>query len=303
MPRRRESTSCFVEPRTVCGEGKTPPPRSKIDEEFARKVGCVLKDQHVVISSEERDRFIKHLSDSIRLRKVVAHQYAKNRNTGDIIGLIQIARDAGDLDEAIWRCFLAAHFGRASADEKQMHQIRSASDFLCAFGAEPFWTWKRVSEHPTALHKWLAKHKADLQTLSYGNHRKYESKQADDIWKVIESFLALAEQNGGPLGLVAIDPKLMASDQFDLLYRRLRPLVRFGRTGRFDFLGLLIDVKLISAEPASCYLRDSTGPKDGAKRLWGKRSTGQLEYLAADMAERLGILPMALEDALCNWQK
>ena len=29
----------------------------------------------------------------------------------DIIGFIAEARDAGDLDEAIWRTFLAGHFG------------------------------------------------------------------------------------------------------------------------------------------------------------------------------------------------
>jgi len=79
--------------------------------------------------------------------------------------------------------------------------------------------------------------------------------------------------------------------------------VRFGRTGRFDFLALLLDLQLVSAEPASCYLRGSTGPLQGARKLWGKRPVSQLDYLAADLAQRLGISPIVLEDALCNWQK
>lgn len=179
----------------------------------------------------------------------------------------------------------------------------SASTFLCAFGPEPHWTWKRVRKNAPALRNWSSKQAADLQTLAYGNHRKYESKQADDIWKVVESFVAPALENGGPQGLVAIDPKIKFNERFDLLYRRPRRVFRFGRTGRFDFHVLLLDLGLISAEPASTYLRGATGPKAGAIGLWGKRPTGQLEYLADDLASRLGISPIAVEDALCNWHK
>lgn len=277
-----------------------PPPRTKGDVAFSQQVLQTLADQHAVASLSEQKRIIEHLSHSLRLRQASSRKWSRIKSADDIIGLIQVPRDAGDLDEAIWRSFLAAHFGRASAEGEK---VGSASDFLCAFGAEPFWTWQRVRDNPAALHRWLSGHKADLQTLAYGNHRKYESKQAGDIWDVIESFLVLAKEYGGPAGLVTTDPALDAGEQFDSLYRRLNPLVRFGRTGWFDLLGLLIDLKLISAEPASCYLRGATGPLKGARRLWGKRTIGELDYLAADLAVRLGISPMALEDALCNWQK
>lgn len=268
--------------------------------EFSKNVRGVLANQHAVAPVDEQNSFIEHLSRSIRLRGIASKRWSKIQCTDDIIGLIQIARASNDLDEAIWRSFLAAHFGRASADESQTH---SASTFLCAFGPEPYWTWKRVRKNAPSLRNWLSKHAADLQTLAYGNHRKYESKQAEDIWKVIESFLTLAEKNGGPLGLVAIDPTIKSSEQFDLLYRRLKAVFRFGRTGRFDFLVLLLDLSLISAEPASTYLRGATGPKAGAIGLWGKRPTGHLGYLADDLARQLGISPIAVEDALCNWQK
>jgi hypothetical protein len=284
-----------------CGPASTPNSRHEIGKEFANNVRRVLQDQHVVVSFNEREQFIDQLSRSVRQRRVVAHRWSKNRQSDDIIGLIQKARDSGDSDEAVWRSFLAAHFGRASAkDEKS----GSASAFLCAFGAEPFWTCKRVSKAPGVLRRWLSDHAVDLKSLSFGNHRKYESKRPKAIWSVVESFLTLAEEYGGPQELFTIDGKESdAAKCFDLLYRRLQPLRQFGRTGRFDFLSLLIELKLVVAEPGSCYLEGATGPLQGAKRLWGKRSIGQLEQLAADLAERVSVSPMALEDALCNWQK
>ena len=300
---KRRSACCSSEATSSCGQADTITPcdPSETESDFATRVLRILEDQQAVVSFEERGRFIDHLSRSLRQRKAVARLWSNNRRTNDIIGLIHLARDVGDMDDAIWRCFLAAHFGRASADADQ---APSAARFLCAFGTEPYWTWQRVCDAPTTLRTWLANHDSDLQSLSFGNHRKYESKWPDDIWAVVESFLTLAEENDGPKQLVTVaDHKGDAAAQFDVLYRRLSPLWRFGRTGRFDFLSLLIDLRLISAEPASCYLRGATGPLKGAKRLWGKRPIGEIDRLAANLAARLKVSPMAIEDALCNWQK
>ena len=104
------------------------------------------------------------------------------------------------------------------------------------------------------------------------------------------------------MGLIRVDED-EAVDEFDALYRRLRPLKQFGRTGRFDFLILLLDLGLISAEPRSCYLRGATGPLKGAKKLWGDRLPKELDELAADLSDRLTVSPIVMEDALCNWQK
>ena len=93
------------------------------------------------------------------------------------------------------------------------------------------------------------------------------------------------------------------SDEFDILYRRLRPLKQFGRTGCFDFLVLLLDLGLISAKPKSCYLRGATGPLQGAKLLWGERLPREIDEMAAELSEWLDVSPIVMEDALCNWQK
>jgi len=215
----------------------------------------------------------------------------------DIISLICAARDEGDLDEAIWRSFLAAHFGRPSARPR----VESASMLLCGFGTTPKWKWKQVQRNWKSLRDWLYDHADDLQSLSFGNHRKYESPKPDLLWEVIESFIDLADEYGGPMAIFTL--KGDEDDPFHTLYRRLSKLHRFGRTGRFDFLVKLLDLGLITAEPKSCYMRGATGPKQGAVRLWGKRGVRELERLAAEISVKCGVSPVVVEDALCNWQK
>jgi len=264
----------------------------------------LLDEQGAILSQDERRSFVDFVDRSVRHRTLTAQRWSKNGlKDDDIIRLIQLARDGGELDEAIWRGFLAAHLGRPSANPAIEDQLESASLLLCGFGLEPKWTWNRVRARPKAFRNWLYDHAADLESLSFGNHRKYESKQPDLLWEVIESFVELAKEYGGPMELVTMSPNDYSEDSFQVLYRRLVPLHRFGRTARFDFLVTLLDLKLIMAEPKSCYLRGSTGPLSGAKRLWGKRAVGELDDLAAELAKRLGVSPIVMEDALCNWQK
>lgn len=72
----------------------------------------------------------------------------------------------------------------------------------------------------------------------------------------------------------------------------------------FDFLALLNILGLAEVEPGSCHIVGSTGPKEGAKRLWGRDKTPrELGRLADELAATLGLSPHAVEDALCNWQK
>ena len=251
-------------------------------------------------SLAEMERFVEVLDRSIRQRVVVARQWVRITDKSDIISLIHESIQNGQNDEAIWRCFLAAHFGRPSA--RGQEQVQSAARFLCAFRDKPFWTWKRVAAAPDVLQEWLDECTEELATLSYGNHRKYESQKPDLIWSVMESFISLGQEYGSPSRLIATHAT-EADDRFDELYRRLRTINRFGRTGKFDFLVLLLDIGLISAAPQSCYLRGATGPLKGAKRLWGTRIPTEHDETAAKLARQLGVSPIVLEDALCNWQK
>ena len=259
---KRRPAYCLQDAEPPCGRNGNSRPDERSPDDFAEKVFSVLADQDAVASFDAQGRLIDFISRAVRARKAIIRQWSKNRKPHDIIGLIQAARDSGDFDEAIWRCFLAAHFGRASASTEQVH---SASDFLCAFEAKPYWTWQRASDSPETLRVWLTENARKLQSLSYGNHRKYESKQPEDIWEVVESFVALAEESGGPMKLMTTAERHGdAGRQLDELLQKQKPVRRFGRKGRFDFLALLIDLQLVSAEPVFCYLRGATGPLAGA---------------------------------------
>lgn len=270
--------------------------------ELTRIVQSALLPAGVKLRATDLRLFIDHIDRSSRLRKSMERRFSKGEwpNT-DIIFFICEARDAGDLDEALWRAFLAAHFGRDSASGNQKG---SAARLLCGFKNAPVWTWCVVKDAPGAFHRWLLSRRTELRSLLYGNHRKYESKKPDDIWAVIESFIDLVNGHGNrPSLLFSTDASMSRQDRFDLLFERLRALHRFGRTGRFDFLSLLADLGLVKAHPGSCCLRGSTGPLNGARLLWGRRPVGELDELAADLARKLGVSPLVIEDALCNWQK
>lgn len=300
LSRERKQPSCAAVADTYCAELISNGSPDNHEPSYFETVNRILARQGAVPLPEEKKRFVEALLEAIRQQEVVSKHRSRIAGHDDIIALIYDAQASGDKDEAIWRCFLAAHFGRPSA--RGDNQIRSASSFLCAFLKEPFWTWKRVSKHPESLHEWLFECADDLATLAFGNHRKYESQKPDNIWPVIESFVSLASEYGSPMGVIRVD-EAETVDEFDALYRRLRSLKQFGRTGRFDFLILLLDLGLISAEPRSCYLRGATGPLKGAKKLWGERSPKELDDLAADLSDRLTVSPIVMEDALCNWQK
>lgn len=302
MTRRRSRSEYEVEPKE-CGAQVGPDTDTAGDSpsSLSKAVNRILKRQGAVATLPERRRFVETLQRAIRQREVVSKLWSKiTSGNEDIIALIHASQADGKADEAIWRCFLAAHFGRPSA--RGDRQVQSASRFLCAFRKSPFWTWKRVSKNPEALREWLVECADDLDTLMYGNHRKYESQKPKYIWSVIESFVLLANDYGSPTDLISKDVD-DADDGFDLLYRRLRPVKRFGRTGRFDFLVLLLDLGFISAEPRWSYLRGATGPLAGAKLLWGEQSPQTLDDLAADLSAKLSVSPIVMEDALCNWQK
>lgn len=302
--RQRRPRLCVGE-ASVCGLTSTSTKRPRASSGLRDSTLRILKDQGAVASVPEQRRFVECIGDSIKYKKDVRRSWSGQEcSDDDIISLIKQARDDGDLDEAVWRAFLAAHFGRSSADPDAPNQTESAGKLLCAFGNEPQWTWDRVSARPAVLRTWLMKHAADLRTLAFGNHRKYESQKPKILWKVINSFLHLAAESGGPAALFSIegddqDP----AERFDALYRRLRPLQQFGRTGRFDFLELLIDLDLLDAEPGRCYLAGATGPKRGAVLLWGDYPPRSLDDLAAELVDGLTLSAQIIEDALCNWQK
>lgn len=275
--------------------------------ELVRPLGAVLDEQGISKLSEPQIAlFAEHIRNSVRWRQKWTRQLVRVERLSkmDILYWIAIARNDDDLDEALWRGFLAGHFGRPSAHPQHSLQIESAGKFLCASEAEPVWTWCTVSSTPHELEAWLLDHKTELAEIRFGNHRKRESKQPKALFDVITSFIDWVDKAGGsPSKAFWVREGTTREVQFDMLFHALKPIHRFGRTGRFDMLLLLADMKLLNIRPGSAYLKGATGPKRGAEKLWGYRSGTQLDELAVDLARQLSLPVEVIEDALCNWQK
>ncbi len=277
-----------------------PEPTGQASGELESLVMRVLQEQNAVATPAEKQLFSSQVVEATRSRNLVRYHWSNIEDADDIITLILRARNNGEIVEAIWRCFLAAHFGRPSARDAE--QIQSAAKMLRAFCDQPFWTWERISCNLVAFESWLYECTEKLQTLRFGKHRKYESSKPDSVFETIKSFVSLAERFGSPKRLLSLND-LELNNGFDVIYGRLSSVVRFGRTARYDFLLLLNDLGLSPHEPSCCYLAGATGPLKGAIKLWGDYNPKQLDEFANQLCNALQLSPAIIEDAICNWQK
>ncbi len=229
----------------------------------------------------------------------------------DIAGFIADVK-ASDADEALWRAFLATHFGRLSADNPK--QRDSAGRFLCGFTDEPVWTWKRVSTNLDHLAVWLHDHADEIRGLAFGNHRKFESKKPWGLYDLIASFVSWVEANGGsPAAAFDIADATSPKTRYKVLYHKLqgaRTLSRFGPLARFDLLDLIGTMGIMEVEADSCHVADSSGPLRGALKLCrlpsddhSRDTRAKMGFIADRLAERLRMRYPVIEDALCCWQK
>jgi hypothetical protein len=159
---------------------------------------------------------------------------------------------------------------------------------------------------------WLYDHRDQLGIrLRFGNHRKRRSKQPDDVFKVVESFVNWVDQHGGsPQRAFATAGAQTPEEAFDTLYHQiinpLRPAQKiydFGRLAALDMLILLGESQLLPIRPGSVYLEGATGPLEGARILWGNLPVAQLAWRADELARRADLPFDIVEDALCMWQK
>ena len=223
----------------------------------------------------------------------------------DIFRWIIEAKTAGDLDEALWRGFLATHFGRGSADPAKRLQVESAAQLLCGFGDSPRWTWDAVSSQPEVFEDWLEDEIDQLQNvIQFGNHRKRRSKQPGDIFRVVESFVEWVDRHGKtPQRAFTTIGARTPEERFDVLYYRALELYDFGRLAALDMLILLGEVGVLAIRPGSVYLKGATGPLAGARKLWGNLPVAKLAWRADELARRADLPFDIVEDALCMWQK
>ncbi|MDR6426713.1 hypothetical protein J2738_002851 [Variovorax paradoxus] len=269
---------------------------------------------HGVVQAENMLAFVAQLIDSlhrveyvhaIRKRPIGAGRTdPRNPLFDPIRAAVVMSKDQPE--EAFWLVFLATHCGRNLRTEWQLvRELYGASE------AAP-WTWARVLADPQAYADWIEDHHDEFQG-KFGNHRKYESLKpgVHGTSAVMMSYAAWIKDFGSHVQMVAQaqdqaqgDPRLA----FALLYNQMRDVLRFGRTGRFDYLTMLGKVGLAAIDADSTYMNEATGPKRGARLLFdgqidSKSNARMLEGRVSALERHLGVGMQVMEDAMCNWQK
>jgi Alpha-glutamyl/putrescinyl thymine pyrophosphorylase clade 3 len=295
------------------------------DRELAARLELQLESFHKnsrrlpgIRKKSARTAFIEHLLESIhRIQYVarIASRPLSNERANPLSELFDPLKAAilmhrrGKIEEAFWMLFLFVHFGK-----NPRGGWRYAREIYGRLGQGGLWEWRRVSADPRGFRRWMKQHLAELRRPGggFGNHRKYESLDPESprgTGSAVESYVEWVNGSGTHELLMehAIreaggDPK----SAFEILYRSMKQVVRFGRTAKFDYLAMVGKLKLANINPASTYLRDgATGPLAGAKLLFGGASEDArtLENWLTELDGELGVGMQVLEDALCNWQK
>ncbi|BAL96337.1 alpha-glutamyl/putrescinyl thymine pyrophosphorylase clade 3 protein [Rubrivivax gelatinosus] len=217
-----------------------------------------------------------------------------------------ITLSAKQTEEAFWLVFLATHCGRNLRTAWQLAAELYGSSELVP------WTWARVLVDPKSYIDWIEGH---YETFGgkFGNHRKYESlkpgpKGTGAIVRSYVDWIAGYGSHAAMVGQARAHADGNARRAFGVLYEQMRAVLRFGRTGRFDYLTMLGKVGLADIEADSTYMNEATGPKRGAKLLFdgqidSKTRAKTLEARVAVLERHLGVGMQVMEDALCNWQK
>lgn len=244
-----------------------------------------------IVDSINRVRYFQMIEN----RDISADRADPNSHLFDPIKAVIFYKRNGNLEEAFWLSFLIVHFG-----ENYQSGWNLTKNFYNNMGCQPQLTWDNVTQNPNLVEEWVNTYEQNPTIkLKFGNHRKYES--ISQLMAVIESYIAFVRSNNGQLPAYAAHAD-NAKQRFANLYDDF-DVYRFGRLGKFDFLSILYKFGLAEIEANCCYLKEATGPKAGAKYLFGNLPTSQLDTNAQSLADYLGIGYQEMEDALCNWHK
>lgn len=293
------------------------------DREHATQLGVALRkfnaDGHRtpgVQTRATRNVFIEQVLESTRrmsfpsvigTRPISAQRRNPSSEYFDPLRAAILCARSGESEEAYWLVFLSVHFG-----SNRRHGWRLVRSVYGALDASYRWDWARTSTRPRLFRAWLRRNKERIRARggSFGNHRKYESLDADSpvgTGAAIETYVNWVTGHGTHADLIGEavngsdgDPRAA----FDWLYKEMDCVASFGRTARFDYLTNLYRLRLAAVEPGSPYLAGSTGPLRGARLLFGVRgAASELEAAVVRLAKYLNVGVHVLEDALCNWQK
>jgi hypothetical protein len=275
-----------------------------------------------ILDAPTRAAFVEQLLESvhrvkyvstIRGRPISERRADPNDDLFDPLKAAMLHQERGNLEEAFWLVFLFVHFGK-----NRLGGWRYAREVYGRLGGALRWDWASVSSDIPGFRLWLDNNQGQLKRPGvpggFGNHRKYESLDANSsrgTGAAIESYVNWVGPPRTHEQLMTAAYQQAGGDRrvtFDLLYRSMADVVRFGRTARFDYLAMIGKMGLASIEPGSSYMGSSTGPAAGARLLFNDDSDAaisakHLDQWLVDLDGSLHVGMQVLEDALCNWQK
>ena len=252
-----------------------------------------------LIDSIEQEAAIKALLDSD-----IREQYCdpKSEEFNPIKAIIYL-KDK-DYDEACWLSFLLIYTNDSEqADWAFMRKLYGG----VGLNLKTALTWQQVTksfDQGMALFERLSSSLAlSNPKPKFGHHRAYES--INHLPLAFSSYIDFINEQGGHQALFR--PKVSALDKtayFQTLYALVRKnIYRFGRLSTFEYLCLLGKIDLAEVEPDSCYIAEASGPKRGAKLLFGMLDDAKLDDHAIGLADYLNVGYQELEAAICHWQK
>lgn len=270
-----------------------------------------------ISSAEARRAFVAQLIESRRRVEYVfriASRDVDKRRADSSSGFFDPLKAAvhfkrnGSIDEAMWLVFLATHFGKSR--QFGWERVRAVFGGL---EQGKVWNWARTSADPTAFRRWLDAHRKNIPGR-FGNHRKYESLDAISMTgtgQVVETYVGWVLNAGGHSKLVSNALEQAKSDPrltFDILFKSMKSVARFGRTAKFDYLTMIAKLGMANIEPGKPYMASATGPRIGANLLFKGKSTHaeaakNLDGWTYELGKALKLGMQEMEDALCNWQK
>lgn len=270
-----------------------------------------------------REAFVKQIVDSIRrveyFRVIQQRDIGEDRSDPESEDFDPIRsaihwKMEGNVDEAFWLIFLHVHFGK-----HRRYGWQLARDVYRAMGNREYWSWEEASHDSMGFRQWVADNqgalKGDGVRRGFGNHRKYQSLDADSpngTGAAVVSYVDWVGPTRTHAALISNAEAAVGTNRktlFNYLYDSMGAVASFGRTARFDYLTTIGHLGLAEVEPGKAYLNGATGPLAGVRLLFEGSARGrgvrvnQLELKLAKLDKQLNVGMQVLEDSLCNWQK
>jgi hypothetical protein len=264
-----------------------------------------------------REVFVRQLIDSLHRveypRRLLARPMSVRRTDpadeeffDPIRGAVHHAAQ-GNHDEACWLVFLFVTYGKGKRTSWRL--IR---DVYGRLGQGGRWDWPRALADPAGMARWIVRHAEALWPKGtprpFGAHRQHE--RVAPSGETVATYLRWIGATGHRAKFDAASAAACGDRRqtFDILYREMAIVHRYGRLAKFDYLAMLGKLELASVEPGSTYMTGATGPVDGARLFFAGDPSANLhpqwlDEQLADLDTHLAVGMQVLEDALCNWQK